>query len=260
MKGITLKNIETEGELEKYIAEKSNNHSVYKHYGSRERITNNIIREHCFYLSNVTGWNDVEDRSRFNNLNLSVVNYGLCFSFSKSESIAMWMLYGKDDGLMINLKKATIKSILEMKEAVLGMFKNNSFVSLGKIALTEHSIILQDILYCGDTENGKVYVKRSDEVVKEFDSGLLEGLSHNIKNVAWSYENECRLIVSIDKKEIEKIEQTNPGCKCDTLKIYIPESQWEAVREGIFNHPNVMNGEDGFNNSRLQGKVQWKIG
>ncbi len=60
-------------------------------------------------------------------------------------------------------------------------------------------IKLVDILYTRKETDG-YYIKRSTEVGRTIDDKLMHSLSKEcIKDIAWSYENECRLVVSIKK-------------------------------------------------------------
>lgn len=82
----------TKEEYVKHLREKGKNHTNYKIYSYGTRITD-IIDETTLYLSDGQRWNDRIDRDNFCRKD-QPRRFARCFSFSKSENVAMWMLYG----------------------------------------------------------------------------------------------------------------------------------------------------------------------
>lgn len=120
--------IHNKDELIQYLSKKGNNHYNYRFYSKRERIET-ILKDHTIYLFDGSNWNDTIDRENFNDTSKECKRFGLCFSFSKSESVAMWMLYSQNDGCMIDYGQNLIKEILQTNTVQLGEFKNNVFQS-----------------------------------------------------------------------------------------------------------------------------------
>ena len=82
---IKSNSITTSEELVEYLSQKALNHACYKFYSNREKI-HNIINTHSVYLSSGQNWNDVIDKENFNPKDSEHINFGLCLSFSKSET------------------------------------------------------------------------------------------------------------------------------------------------------------------------------
>ena len=119
----------------------------FKHYDSEDHIAY-ILSTNTIYSSNGINWNDLVDRANFNPIESLKIRFAFCLSFSKSENVAMWMLYGKNDGCMIDFNKEVIKDISIM-----------------------------DIVYYGEPKNrdsNTYYVKRSDEVVQNYSSSIVD--------------------------------------------------------------------------------------
>lgn len=107
-----IKNVD---ELKEYLTERAKNHNWHKYYAKRKYIST-ILENHTVYLSDGRNWNDTLDVENFNNAKSERVNFGLCLSFSKSESVAMWMLYSGNEGGMIDYSQKIINDILATEE------------------------------------------------------------------------------------------------------------------------------------------------
>ena len=83
-----------------YLSHKAASHNYYKYYAPKHYI-DTILREEAVFLSDGENWNDVCDRERLNNDN-RYKRFALCLSYSRSENVAMWMLYAGNDGCMID--------------------------------------------------------------------------------------------------------------------------------------------------------------
>jgi hypothetical protein len=132
-----------------YLQEKASNHHSYKMYNQID-VVNSTIDNKALYLSTGNDWNDVVDRNNFNNDKLTMLNFGRCFSYSTTESVAMWMLYGgmKHKGAMIDFDKSSISEILRnTKQIRVGFFENEEFHSLKELTKQEFEIELIDVVY-----------------------------------------------------------------------------------------------------------------
>lgn len=239
-------------ELKKYISDKAKNHKNFKYYSKSERISN-ILKNHSIYLSNGKNWNDKIDKEQFNNKNNKYVNFGLCLSFSKTENVAMWMLYSGNDGCMIDYSPKTINAILEAQQIKLGCFdkKSNNFECMQELKKGDYEISSFDIIYYSDAKDvHKYYVKRSEETNKEFPRDLINQLSYQKKGLAWSYENECRIVVSVKREII-----SDP--KIDTVSIEFPEEFVSGLKCRTYDSPNAVVKK--YEDSSLKTKINWDL-
>lgn len=244
--------ITNNNELKQYLICKAQNHNSYKYYASREKIET-IIKSGCIYLSNGNNWNDIIDRSNFNSPNAKYQNFGLCLSYSKSENIAMWMLYSGNEGLMINYDKAIITHILSTQKILLGYFDKNdhTFKCRQVLKKPNFEIFIIDMLYHGEyLKEETCYVKRSDEINKKFDAKLIANATYYVKALPWSYENECRIVVSIPRELIED------SCISD-VAINLPYELSAKLPKNVYESPNVAN--IAYNPSAMSNKMSWKL-
>lgn len=103
--------------LEAYLSTKATNHNSYKHY-TRLSTAQKIIESGKLLLTDGSGWNDRCDSEQLNRAAYDKKYFATCFSFSISESVAMWMLYGgtHGDGAMLNLLPKDMSQIMKAKE------------------------------------------------------------------------------------------------------------------------------------------------
>ena len=219
--------------LQEYLISKAENHNCYKHYSSLERIEG-MIESGCIYLSQGREWEDYEDRAGFNNWSSDCVNFAKCFSFSRSENVAMWLLYSRAGGAMLDLTSQVVKSVKEIEFLRLGKFENGHFANHKTLrrAKQEFSIRFIDVLYRGESDHpGMVTVKRSDERA-ELDANILKKCQESIvlKSYPWSYENECRLIVSVPREVLGEFDVD------DMLEVSLGLDE-KYLRERVINFP-----------------------
>ena len=152
----TLKSVcEATDELQVYLKEKAINHYNYKHYVSDIDRIYNIYHEGALFLTDGSNWNDPDDKKAFTDFNSGrseCKRYGLCLSFSKSESVAMWMLYGgmQKKGAMIDINLRSIKQLLDQSnrpQVELGYFEEKKWNTVKKLNANEYKVELTDILY-----------------------------------------------------------------------------------------------------------------
>ena len=247
----TLKSVcEATDELQVYLKEKAINHHNYKHYVSDIDRIYNIYYEGALFLADGSNWNDPDDKKAFTDFNSGrseCKRYGLCLSFSRSESVAMWMLYGgmQKKGAMIDINLGSIKRLLDQSNrphVELGYFKEKKWNTVKTLNADEYKVELIDILYYDtnkkvDEEHKLKYdIKRSDERCDCNDNVIDNAPLLQKKVWAWNYENECRLIVEVDKKSISSL--TNS--KISYAKVDFPNKEFfrKDVRERILLAPN----------------------
>lgn len=246
-------NINSSTDLQNYLVETALRHSYFKYYAKSNYI-DSIIEYNSIFLSTGQSWNDKKDAKAFTTQDKNYTRFGVCLSFSRSESVAMWMLYSGNDGKMIDYSKEAIKSILSASEVELGYFINNDFKTENTINSNDFLINMLDIIYYGepsDEDEHSFYVKRSDEVCKNFPAMFLDNIPPIKKTVSWSYENECRIILSVNSNLITD--------KITTAKIEFPENTVEKLIKNnrIYDSPNAKNQK--FANSKLKDKINWDL-
>lgn len=248
-------NCKTIDRLNAYLRQKGQNHNNYKMYSKFNRIID-IRNSKKLYLSNGEEWNDESDKKNFNS-NKSVVNFGKCFSFSKSESVAMWMLYGgiHNTGALIDFTKKGMQSILNTNSVKVGCFENKEFKSV-ELKKREFEIYLTDVLYY--TKNGTKYcVSRSDENCFELSKKVFNELNVAKKSYGWKYENECRLIVSIKQERVDKISKE---VDCKFVQINLENIDLGKSFERIYRGPNNLLPEaKNLLSSELEGTIKWSL-
>ena len=254
MEDIIKNNTGSKDELVAYLSAKAKKHKNYKHYTKLYKIET-ILNNNTIYLSNGNNWNDIIDKNNFNSDTNDVVNFGVCLSYSKSENIAMWMLYSGNDGYMIDYDSKTIKDILNTDTIEIGNFIDGVFVANKKFKSGLFDISIFDIVYYdssnyhdGMTEN--VYVKRSNEINKEFPKEKLDNLTFQKKTLPWSYENECRIVVSIKKALLQNVIG-------DTVAIPFSNKHIDELKKRIYASPNSR--ENNYKESCLKNKINWDL-
>lgn len=250
-KKIKDNNIATIDEFEKYLSEKAKNHKNYKYY-SKSKYVKTILTTNAVFLSDGKNWNDKLDSDNFVKSDETCYKYALCLSYSKSESVAMWLLYSGNDGCMIDYNKKVIDCILNTEFISLGEFNGNVFVEKEKLNKKDFDIEIFDIVYYGETKKefkDKYYVRRSDEINQKFSKNLIDTIDCKKKKLSWSYENECRIIVSF-KADLTKE-------KYSSLKIELPTECKELILNSTYNSPNCKIGE--YKESLLKKDLNWNL-
>ena len=230
-------------------------HVNYKLYTSMERAMAVLLSGHL-YLSNGENWNDTHDRK----VMAEKKAYGLCFSFSTRESVAMWMLYGRNlgkEGAMLNFPRGIMMDLLKTNSAELGYFEKSQFVTKPEYTMKPDSfaISLSDVIYTDECSNGKLKLTHADEHV----TASADLLNHDDvfhKSIAWQYERECRLIVkpSADWMKVAKDHGLN------LIRIVLPERDRLALcKSRLFRSPVYSGSTDYGRQSNLTGKVNWDL-
>lgn len=241
--------------LREYLIEKANGHNHFKVYTRFDRLTY-WISSRAIYLSDGKCWNDVHDRESFNNPHNGIVNFGTCFSFSESENVAMWMLYGgtNSDGVMVDFQRKHIAKILNDTPSIeIGYWNNDEFVPQKTITKDAFSIMLSDVLYYAENSEkaGTYDIKRSNESIKGTGTDSIDKLECVKKSYAWNYENECRLILSLDRSIIP--------VGAYAIKIDVGDTFSELMKaHRIYEAPNYKSSYR-FSKSKLRGEIDWDL-
>lgn len=159
----------------------------------------------------------------------------------------MWMLYGgmQKKGAMIDINLRNIKQLLDQSnrpQVELGYFEKEEWNAVKRLNANEYKVKLIDILYYDtnkkvDKEHELKYdIKRSDERCACNDNVIDNAPLLQKKVWAWNYENECRLIVEVDKKSISS--STNSEFSVARVEFPNKELFRKDVRERILLAPN----------------------
>ncbi len=239
-------------DLTRYLKEKARNHNCYKCYSRIDSIVD--IRDNkVLYLSTGTRWNDKTDRKGFNSDLFENVNFGKCFSFSQDESVAMWMLYGgiEKRGGMIDFTKKGMESILSADTIEFGRSDNHRFIPEKELHSDSFDLFCIDIVYYKKHSTG-YYLRRSDESVSDVPEEVFDQLRLCKKVYPWQYENECRLVCSVNRSLLP--------ATCDVARIDLSKLDMGKSFERIYHSPNYQS-EDTKNTlkSRIDGSLDWSL-
>lgn len=238
-----------------FLASKGRSHHNYRHYATRQRIED-ILSGSALYLTDGSNWNDKYDQERFNPQYMGVKRFGVCFSASSSESIAMWMLYGGIDGngSMINFDRGTLLEAMEQKSYECGHFNNNRFERVEILPAEKLNLSLVDVLYFNNEEDGAVMIGRASYRGGRYElkRNVFNGIEQVAKHRSWSYENEVRLVATISKQDLEG---RASYITCIKIPLNINE---EFIKNRVFDSP-ISNGRGNHRDSELCGTVNWDL-
>lgn len=123
----------------------------------------------------------------------------------------------------------------------------------------DFKIYVTDVIYYdknkNENKNGSVYyINRSDEAFRRLPKVIFEKMNGCKKSYSWSYESECRLIVSIDKNLL------NEECKfvCINLKNMNLGKSLERLYRGPNYPPDGPHIKEGLK-SDLTGTIDWNL-
>lgn len=240
-----------------YLEAKAKNHTHFKMYSTLSSLKYKMEEESLF-LSTGTNWNDIPDKEAFNPEGADYVRFGACFSFSHSESVAMWMLYGglHKDGVMVDFKKDNIIACMNTERVILGIWDNQKFFPVTELDKSKCRFQLIDILYTGDSKKFSdcYYIKRSSET-HHVEKSLIDSVNCFKKNLPWNYENECRLVLTVDSNYIT-------DSSINSAQIRLPKAYDRLLSEKrIFMAPNFdpKLDADGFRPSTLSDNIDWNL-
>lgn len=249
-----LKNqIDSPSDLMEYLHRKVLAHNTYRVY-TNAGYFNSWVKEDGLFLSDGAKWNDVQDRDLFRNSD-EEKRFGICFTFSISENVAMWMLYGgmEHRGIVVPFKRSEINRIRESNTIQLGSWEGNVFKPYKNLSAEDGDFRFElvDMIYYGDGKDGDCYdIKQSDERVNGVPKSLIDSIEFAKKAYPWAYENECRFIVHVKRSAIE-------GYNGNTVRIPL-YGLYTEISQRVVCSPNY-DGEPIFLSSNLKGKIDWDL-
>lgn len=234
-----------------WITKKANKHQSYKYYSKTAHVKS-VLDKGQVVLSDGSDWNDLKDRERFTDTSEGYKRFGLCLSYSRSENVAMWMLYAKE-GAMINYPKSTIQEILNAKRILIGPKEKIKEYESSFRELKEHfEISILDVVYFGDSTvkpGNAYYVRRSDTMDKDYSKEIVDSLTYQKKELPWSYENECRIVVSVENEAVKEDD--------NVVIIQLSETEKNILKNRVVSAPDAKDTE--FPKGKLAGKIEWDL-
>lgn len=198
-------------ELIDYLETKGSNHKMYYHYTNLDSAIN-ILRSGYWHLSLGDVMNDKHELTKGTEEKWKRT-YISSFAYGSGENMAMWGLYGIpwEGAVRIGIPGRHMKNWINSIEKVYKVSpKSTGFNYTKEIKV---SPILTDVAYVSGKSDEKNYkIANGRDIVK-----LPVGMSYNsinndtkitgfIKNAAWSYENEVRIKVSLNRPiEIKRV-------------------------------------------------------
>lgn len=250
----SLENVDAYRSVCRYLSNKGSKHAHFRYYADIDRIKQ-ILSGSAVYLTDGSHWNDRFDACNFNPHFSSFKRFGICMSYSASESIAMWMLYGGHSGAgaMIDFEKEILVSAMEAPCFEFGHFGAGGFVSEKTLSRDEVQIELIDIAYFreGNEENEGYALKLPFEKQAEVTGLILDNLGPFVKHESWSYEQEVRMVTTVDKRLLDN---RASSYKCMRLPLGIPR---DYPNRRIYNSP--VSDSALFCDSNLVGTVEWDL-
>lgn len=243
--------------LNKGLRENALRHKNYNMYTAMDRAMCLLLTGNL-YISDGQTWNDKLDRDIMKEQNA----YGICMSCSTIESMAMWMLYSGDkgrNGALIRFLPSVIKEIVESATVELGKFTSEGkFINSPHVLHRENKdfdVFMTDVVYT-DAKDGSDSLTASlweDHDTMDWSVIREAGVFH--KHYAWSYERECRLIVSLSSKA----QKLAADLDFHTIRIHLSDASVRSLKSRIVRSP-VYEGKTDFGEvSTLNGKVDWNL-
>lgn len=235
--------------LAEFLSARGKTHNRYKNYTSQEKAAK-VIDGGCLFLSDGKGWNDVPDRTQMRNRKA----FGMSFSYSTMENVAMWMLYSGNHGkagTALDFPGSVLRDIMKTEEVEIGCFQGKSYTNQTTIYAEDYEIFLTDIVYAEYTKDDKkVRLSLEDDHITK-PKEVVEDPHIFVKSYPWIYERECRLVILFD----EKVLRDNP--LCNYAKIQIPEKSRKKLTDNNLVRSPVYRGESRGRDSALKELVAW---
>lgn len=194
------------------------------HYTKLSNVVS-IINGRFWWLNSPKSMNDgleFQNISEFEQRNAVLF---ASFMYDSSESIAMWSMYAQpwEDGVFIRIPVEVFKKWIRNTKTIYPVFcseKQKPILEKSAIPYEQLSIVRvaytnadsmqyksEEILICGKAEN---------KLLKN--TPHLPDLVGYVKDLAWEYEREVRVLATVDK-----------STKCDRLAIELPDDLIDSI-------------------------------
>ncbi len=228
-------------------------HTSYKIYYSDCSIIDCIIKSKSIILRN-NKYNDKIDENNIKDTSDGFLKFVICFTFSISENVAMWIVYSKKEngkfvkGAMIPFSKEMLKSIVDNNSKIeYGNFDGIKFNYKGET--TDFSIEMCDVIYYSKRkEDSNNYDIKKGDTKTECNIKTIDSLTYVKKYYPWNYENECRMIVKINKDLIEN--------GVNSVKLKLTDDVIKDIKNKCVSSPLCENDSE-FKDSSLKGQLNF---
>jgi len=237
------------------IKSNASNHKCYNMYMPIETALW-ILNYGHIYLSNGLKWNDDTDKKMMEKKKV----FARCFSYSTCENIALWILYGGEQGkkgAMLRFLPSIIMELIKSPTIRIGKFNENRFDEMYELSIDngDYEIFMTDVIYveeCESKSKGKcIRVSLADEHVT-VKSGVINHPDIFYKKYPWSYEKECRMVVRLSPFWTQKAE--NEGVT--HVQLSLSDKSLRILRDSRLTYSPIFKGiVDGGNSSSLTGEV-----
>ena len=242
--------------LRRYLETCGKKHNYYKFYSKFSTILK-VQTSKKIILSDGSNWNDKIDRELFNKPENTYKNYGMCFSCSQDENVAMWMLYGGIDkcGGMIDFTKTAMNNILSVQSVIAGRLdENGNFIEKKSLTREQYKLFCIDVVYYIN-DKGEFYITKAYDRKAKINKTILDKLSVCKKSYPWQYENECRLICTVKKSSLD--DECSHVC-IDLNGLHLGQSL-KRVYYGPCFPPSKIDSSNQIIKSKLYGSIDWSL-
>lgn len=261
-----LKIVNNFRDMKEYLTVKGGSHKAYKHYTNIDGLLG-ILRSKSVHLSSLNNskMNDLLEQTK-GNLKQRERSYEMSFAFGNTENMAMWGLYSLPykEAICITFSQSLIKKFLGNYGLIHNINENHQM----GMKVTAKNISLVDIAYVSGARgelNGSIrhadntFIKLIDKPNLK-DISTEESLTGFIKNMAWSYENECRLLIELDNSYSDKIAIGLPDVKENDMVVTFGPWANEDLKKEVKQAVKLKGFKDiGYKNSSFEGLVQYRM-
>lgn len=194
------------------------------HYTKLSNVVS-IIKSGFWWLKSPKTMNDGLEFQNISEFQQSKAVFFASFMYDSSESIAMWSMYAQpwEDGVFVRIPVAIFKKWIRNTKVIYTILCpenqkpiiekspiTNKDLSVVRVAYTNSDSVQdksEEILICGKAENN--LLKNAPH---------LPDLVGYIKDMAWEYEHEVRVLATVDK-----------SIKCDGLAIELSDDLIDSI-------------------------------
>lgn len=209
----------------KRLTPTKNNGTQYVYHYTKLSNVVSIINSRSWWLNSPQAMNDgLEFKNILEFQELNAVFFA-SFMYNSSESIAMWSMYAQpwEDGVLIRIPVATFRNWIKNTKTIYPVFcLENQKPILERSAIPYKKLSIVRVAYT----NADSVQYKSDEIMicGKAENKLLKNTPHlpdlvgYIKDMAWEYEREVRVLAIVDK-----------SIRCDRLAIELPDNLIDSI-------------------------------
>jgi len=213
----------------------SKRHKFYHHFTSIKSL-NAILTGRQWLLSPAQRMNDLHEYSEKGSLQKWKRIVSTCFSFGDEDNMAMWAMYGlpRDQGVKITIPGKTLREWFStLQDPNWQCEKNVECVSL-------HDIVYYDG-YVGRNDSHLLWARGKCKAMKDGDTDVAkaERFTGYVKNSAWKFESETRLMIVLKEDYCKSFFIPIPESVLTSFKICLGPMVAEAAKQVL---PKILKG------------------